>query len=159
MKNCHVPYCLETSRNFCNPAFKAQSKLSTINSYADVPLALAISFTFFHHLVYIPATSNWLAGVLQMLKRVLLSTLIVLALTATSAQSDLSNGDAWNLHADEFNFVGYPMSPNLTALQAYEGSNFEADAAGIVGACSYELNRAIAPIKGNDLIWAKINGW
>lgn len=91
-------------------------------------------------------------------------TLIALSLLAVLACASLAlaqggAGEAWNDHAAEYNFRFYPQAPTVTFAQAYQGSDFAGDFAGILHAVSTDLNKLSPPLDDDDMLNVSLEDW
>jgi hypothetical protein len=79
-----------------------------------------------------------------------------LAFTASAVQGA---GPAWNQYAAQFNFASYPQSEGTRFVDAYSGSNFAADFAGILARVSQAMSSQNPGADGEDKMNATLDNW
>jgi len=90
---------------------------------------------------------------------VLSVVLAALLLVGTTASASQNAGSAWNQYAAQFGFGTYPQTVGTRFVDAYSGSNFAADFAGIIARVSQALGTEPPTIWGDDLLDAKLESW
>lgn len=65
----------------------------------------------------------------------------------------------WDNHAAEFNFDASPFSAQQTFGDIYNGSDFDADIAGITASINAELSTAVRPPSGDSPVRATLENW
>ncbi|MCC7477898.1 hypothetical protein IT575_05510 [bacterium] len=88
-----------------------------------------------------------------MFKRIILSVVACVAILVSIASAASQNAvETWNQLAGQYNFDSYPAAATDTFESAYNGNNFEADFAGIMGSMENLLAVKLDDLIGDDRI-------
>ena len=95
------------------------------------------------------------------MKRLLILVTIVMALGLhTTAAQSADATSAWNHLAAQYNFGTTQGAPiGETFAQAYNGSDFNTDFAGILDAIAQAMTTSTPPYQGGDVMSTSLQNW